>query len=205
MQMDWIFQLVFLAIVVVVVGLGIYFFSPLRGAKKEKHKPLPQDEHNGADIVLRQLKRYAATNEYKVIAPVAIEGTRHTADLDALLVGWFGILGVKCLGYGGTVYGQAKDEQWVQEVNGNRRTFENPLMRAQKSAQAIRDVLFAAKVKNIPVETIVVFTGKKTELALPRSTGHYTLDQFTSYLKSTRFEEDKKVEVEPVAALFEKK
>ena len=51
----------------------------------------------------------------------------------------------------------------------------------------------------------MVFTGKKTQLALPRSCGHYTIEQFSTYLKSVHFEEDKKVEVEPVAAALSAK
>ena len=78
--------------------------------------------------------------------------------------------------------------------------FANPLKRAEQSARAVRQALFEAKIKNVPVETVVVFTGKKTQLALPRSSGHYTIEQFSTYLKSVHFEEDKKVEVEPVAA-----
>mgnify|MGYP006979805422 CR=1 FL=1 len=51
-----------------------------------------------------------------------------------------------------------------------------------------------------PVETVVVFTNPSASLNLPRSTGHYTEKTFLAYLKGPHFREDKKVEVEPVAA-----
>lgn len=211
---------VILIVVVVLVGavalaLTVYLLKLLRknreggldhpSAKAEKVGKLPDDEHKNAEGVVRQLRRYAALHEYKVVAPVALNSVHGQADLDALLVGWFGVLGVKCLGYGGDVYGSREDEQWVQVINGNRRSFQNPLTRAQQSARVVRDVLFGAKLKNVPVETLVVFTGKSTQLKLPRSCGHYTEKTFAAYLKSSRFEEDKKVEVAPVAAALEQK
>lgn len=200
---EFVVEIFAIVLLVALFGVTIYMFGPMRKSKAPKVKALPDDEHQNAEAVVRQLRRYAAANDFKVISPVNIQGSKTSADLDALLVGWFGILGVKCLGYGGTVYGQAGDEEWVQDMAGQRRIFKNPLRRAEESARAVRDVLFGAKIKSVPVETIVVFTGKKTELALPRSCGHYTLDQFSSYLKSAHFEEDKKVDVQKVAAVFE--
>src|SRR5699024_681166 len=126
--------------------------------------------------------------------------SKDAADLDLLLVGWFGVLGVKCLGYGGEVYGSLDEPEWTQVLPQGRRTFENPMTRAGKSARAVRDALFAAKLKNVPVETVVVFTNPSASLNLPRSTGHYTEKTFLAYLKGPHFREDKKVEVEPVAA-----
>ena len=203
METTWIGQLILLLIIVAVFGFGIYFFSPARAEKQNKKNAMPNEDQQGKDLVLRQLHRFAATNDFKVIRPVSIQQDRYNADLDALLIGWFGVLGVKCIGYNGTIYGQSKQAEWVQEINGQRNTFENPLQKAEQSARAIREVLFAAKIKQVPVETVVVFTGKNAELALPRSTGHYTPEQFHTYLKSVHFEEDNKVDVEQVAKLFE--
>ncbi len=193
--------------VVAAVAITIVFLRRFQGVKSEKKSisELPNDEHKGRDAILRQLRRFAAVNEFKVLEPVALTGVHGTTDLDAILVGWFGVLGVKCLGYGGTVYGNAEEEDWVQEMNGRRRTFKNPMTRSQQSNRVIRDVLFSTGLKSIPVETVVVFTGKSTELALPRSTGHYTEKTFGAYLKSTHFEEDKKVEIEPIVKLLTEK
>ena len=206
MTPELIIQIAAVVVVIAIFGVAVYLLSPARKTEKAaKAGPIPDDEHENAEAVLRQLRRYAATNEFRVVEPVRIENSKASADLDALLVGWFGVLGVKCLGYGGTIYGQSSDAEWVQEMNGQRRMFANPLKRAEQSARAVRQALFEAKIKNVPVETVVVFTGKKTQLVLPRSCGHYTIEQFSTYLKSVHFEEDKKVEVEPVAAALSAK
>lgn len=201
---SFVVEIVAIVLLVTLFGVTIYLFGPMRKSKARKVKEIPDDEHANAETVLRLLNRYAATNEFKVVTPVNVQEGKISADLDALLVGWFGVLGVKCLGYGGTVYGQPDEEEWVQDVLGQRRTFKNPLRRAEESARAVREALFEAHIKRVPVETVVVFTGKKTELAVPRSCGHYTVDQFSSYLKSAHFEEDKNVDVDQVAAVFEK-
>lgn len=166
----------------------------------KKKGEMPDDEHKGAEAIVRAVRRFAASDDYAVIAPVNVQGSKDAADLDLLLVGWFGVLGVKCLGYGGEVYGSLDEPEWTQVLPQGRRTFENPMTRAGKSARAVRDALFAAKLKNVPVETVVVFTNPSASLNLPRSTGHYTEKTFLAYLKGPHFREDKKVEVEPVAA-----
>lgn len=171
------------------------------GAPADKKKAaMPDDEHKGAEAVVRAVRRFASSDDYAVIAPVRVQGSKDAADLDLLLVGWFGVLGVKCLGYGGEVYGSLDEEQWTQVLPQGRRTFENPMTRAGKSARAVRDALFAARLKNVPVETVVVFTNPGASLNLPRSTGHYTEKTFLAWLKGPHFREEKKVEVEPVAA-----
>lgn len=199
---------------VIVIGAGllafavtIYLINLFRGERSgllpaagEKKSTGKNDMHHGADGIVRAVRRYAAAEGCTVIAPVEVTGSRDTADLDLLLVGWFGVLGVKCIGWGGQIYGSAAEPQWTQVLGGERCTFDNPLTRAGKSERAVRDVLFAAKLKNVPVETAVVFTNKAAELNLPRSTGHYTEKTFLAYLRSPHFEEDKKVEIEPVVA-----
>ncbi|HJA25010.1 MAG TPA: NERD domain-containing protein [Candidatus Fournierella merdigallinarum] len=199
--------------IVVCVGLlafalTVFLANLIRGNQPEKAKAASfdkEDEHKGAAALLRAVRRRAAAESWAVIAPVELSGSRDAADLDALVIGWFGVLGIKCIGWGGTIYGSAAEAEWTQVLGGARRSFENPIVRAGKSERAVRDVLFAARMKNVPVETVVVFTNAAAELCLPASTGHYTEKSFLAYLKSSRFEEDKKVDTAAVAALLGKK
>ena len=61
-----------------------------------------------------------------------------------------------------------------------------------------RDILFSAKLKNIPVETVCVFTNPVASLALPRSTGHYTVKEFRSLLGQSRFLQERKIDLDAV-------
>lgn len=207
---DWTVAVAAILIAILTVGLTIYVVRVVRKGNESPMDPqvkknvdpakLPDDEHKGANGVISTLRRNASLNEYQLVSPVSISGSRGTTDLDAVLVGWFGVLGVKCLGYGGTVYGSEAEDEWVQNIDGGRRTFQNPLRVAEQNVRVLREQLLAKKQKNVPIECVVVFTGKKTQLALPRSTGHYTVKDFSTYLKSSRFDEDKKVDTAAVAA-----
>ena len=101
---DIVFIILLVLAGVLAFALTIYVINLVRkgrggSAPQKEKKPgnLPDDEHKGAEAVVRQLRRYAALHEYKVVAPVAVTGVHGTTDLDAVLVGWFGVLGVKCL------------------------------------------------------------------------------------------------------------
>ena len=116
------------------------------------------------------------------------------------MVGVFGLLCVKCIGLGGEIYGSAEDTNWLQVLSDNRLSFENPLQKAAADTRLVRDALFSAKLKSIPVETVCVFTNKTAELAVPRGAGHLTVKEFKSLLSKDRFVTDKKVDIEKAAA-----
>lgn len=157
-----------------------------------------------AKPVVSRLQRMARMYDYKVIAPaqLAIEGKY--ADLDAILVGSFGVLGVKCIGLCGEIYGSADDATWLQVTGEQRVSFTNPMQAAQADTRVIRDALFMAKLKNVPVETVCVFTNSHASLVLPRSTGHYTLRSFKQLLKNSRFTQEKRVDIAATTQAIEK-
>ena len=95
---DIVFIILLVLAGVLAFALTIYVINLVRkgrggSAPQKEKKPgnLPDDEHKGAEAVVRQLRRYAALHEYKVVAPVAVTGVHGTTDLDAVLVGWFGV------------------------------------------------------------------------------------------------------------------
>lgn len=63
----------------------------------------------------------------------------------------------------------------------------------------MRDALFSAKLKNVPVEAAVVFTNRSAQLALPRSTGHYTVKEFRTLLDKSKYTQDKRVDIQKTA------
>lgn len=199
-------------VLVAIICLTFYFIRRTRqnnepnmgpaAARNASEAGMPDDEHNGVAGVLATLRRFAATNDFEVVAPVEVAGTRGEADLDAVLVGWFGVLGVKCLGYDGTIYGSDADEVWTQVNKGGRRSFANPLRRAELNTRVLRERALQRGVKNLPIDCIVVFTGKKAELAMPRTLPYQTSKTLSGFLNTARFAEDKKVDTETAAAAF---
>lgn len=185
-------------IVVIIAGsVAIYF---LFGGKKSDGPDKPRraknlDDSKKSAEPLRIARRYAALHQYQVIAPAQLAKDGKYADLDFILVGWFGLLCVKCIGLGGQIYGSLEDEMWLQ-LDGDRRvSFANPMRAAEADSRLVRDTLFAAKLRNIPVETVCVFTNKKAALMLPRTTGHCTVKEFRALLAKSKYEQDKGVEI----------
>lgn len=201
MVSDFVFILVILA-----GSVAIYF---LFGGKKSDGPDKPRraknlDDSKKSAEPLRIAKRFAALHQYQVIAPAQLAKDGKYADLDFILIGWFGLLCVKCIGLGGQIYGSLEDEMWLQ-LDGDRRvSFANPMRAAEADSRLVRDTLFAAKLRNIPVETVCVFTNKKAALMLPRTTGHYTVKEFRALLAKSKYEQDKGVEIPQAAEAVKK-
>ena len=177
--------------------LIIYFLwrsdSPLF---RRKPKDLPDAKK--ADKPLGAARRMALMNGYQVISPACLAKDCKLAELDFILVGTFGVLCVKCVGRGGSIYGSAGDAMWLQVKNQDRISFANPILEAERDTRLVRDILFSAKLKNIPVETVCVFTNPVASLALPRSTGHSTVKEFRSLLGQSRFLQERKIDRDAV-------
>lgn len=190
-----------LIFLLVVVGLTLLWFLLFRRDKlpfKKKKKDLNGDAASAK--VVAATKRYALMQGYQVIAPAHLAKNGKFADIDCILVGAFGLLCVKCIGLGGEIYGNADDAKWLQVKTDTRTPFENPLQQAAADTRLVRDALFEGKLKSVPVETVCVFTNRKAQLVLPRSTGHYTLKDYQALLGKDRFLQDKKVDIEKAAA-----
>lgn len=148
---------------------------------------------------LSATKRFALLQQYQVIAPANLAKNGKFADFDFILVGVFGLLCVKCIGLGGEIYGNPDDENWLQVQKGERKSIPNPMLATEADTRLVRDTLFTAKLKNVPVECAVVFTNKKAELALPRTTGHYLPKDFKNLLGKSSLLADKGVDIAKAA------
>lgn len=163
---------------------------------QRKAKDLPDGKK--ASKPLSATRRMALMNGYQILSPACLAKDGKLADLDFILVGTFGVLCVKCVGRGGSIYGSAGDAMWLQVKNQDRISFANPMLEAERDTRVVRDILFSAKLKGIPVETVCVFTNPAVSLALPRSTGHYTVKEFRSLLGQSRFLQERKVDLDAV-------
>lgn len=189
-------DLVFVLIVIVIIAAAYFLLV----GKKDDGLEKPRKARNLGDSqksaeALGITRRFAVLHQYQVIAPAQLAKDGKFADLDFILVGWFGLLCVKCIGLGGQIYGSLEDEMWLQLDGDKRVSFANPMRAAEADTRLVRDTLFAARLRNIPVETVCVFTNKKATLLLPRTTGHYTLKEFRALLNKSKYEQDKGVDI----------
>lgn len=183
-------------VVIIVVAVVIIFFIARHFLKKRGPK-----EHKvvvGSTAAAgRQAVRFARSNSFKVISPAVVRGKNGTARLEAVVIGPFGILGVKGLGYYGNVYGTKDEKEWLNVTAlGARTKFPNPILESAADVRVLRDALFAKNIKVVPVEVVSVFTAKEVQLGLPRDAGHYTMKTYKAYLNKEKFLEEKNFNVE---------
>lgn len=186
-----------LALIIIVASIAAYFLLSGRkdGDLENPRKAKNLDDSKKSAEPLRITRRFAALHQYAVIAPAQLAKDGKFADLDFILVGWFGLLCVKCIGLGGQIYGSLEDEMWLQLDGEKRISFANPMRAAEADTRLVRDTLFAAKLRNIQVETVCVFTNKSATLMLPRTTGHYTMREFKALLDKSKYDQDKGVDI----------
>lgn len=144
-------------------------------------------------------KKFARNNDYHFISPFNITRKEKTAEIDAIVVGDFGILAVKTLHYEGTVYGNANEEQWLcVNKKGEKEYFKNPITQASIDVRVIRDALFAKNLKQIPLEVVCVFTAKKPDIAVPASVGYYKLKDFKVLLGKEKYQKEMNLKIDKI-------
>ena len=191
------------------VALAIFAGFPKINEWRKKRmgaaaKGLHSQQSEGKAVAIA--KRFARSHSFVFINKPRLSANGRDANLDALVIGYFGILGVKAMGYGGTIYGSADEKVWVYKTDdANRREFPNPLQEAAVDIRVIRDILFASKMKTVPVEVVAVFTNENAALALPKQTGHYTLKEFRALLSKEKYLKDTGLDLEKLTACFKQK
>ncbi|MEG1153352.1 MAG: nuclease-related domain-containing protein [Ruthenibacterium sp.] len=199
MDIGKVILILFVIVAVIAVFLVVFRDEDAKAtAKKRRQKNLTAAK--AAAKPLAAARRFATMQQYEVIAPAKLAKNGTFADLDFIVVGVFGLLCVKCIGLGGEVYGNAEDAKWLQVLGDNRIPFDNPLQKAGADTRLVRDTLFAAKLKSIPVETVCVFTNPNASIAVPHSAGHYTIKEFKALLGKDKLTIDKKVDIAKASA-----
>jgi hypothetical protein len=87
-----------------------------------------------------------------------------------------GILCIQTKHYSGLVFGEHDDPQWTNVDGAARQRFLNPTIQNEGRTRALRNI-----VPDVPVDNIVVFTGK-VEFPTPPPNNVITLDRLDSFI-----------------------
>lgn len=134
-----------------------------------------------------QLLRFTSKNGMRLVAPGTITHGGKTARLTALVVAPGGIVGVYCLGFGGTIAPANRKEPagkslaWRQHINGEDKSFDNPLKACQEQAELIRLAMDEAGIQ-AELNVVTVFTNPHATLESTPSFV-YSPKSFIQYLK----------------------
>ncbi|MBQ8612194.1 MAG: NERD domain-containing protein [Oscillospiraceae bacterium] len=195
-QMDFNNMIYLLLALVVVVTVVI--------VTMEREKKLPRGRKKAnANAAVTALRSFAVNNGCKVLGPVRFTRGEQTVTLDGVLVGWFGVLGVKGIGYNGQIYGNPKEQQWLWVSADKRESFANPMEECTLAARMMREALMKAGVRSPESEAVVVFTDSKAELCIPRDAGVMKVADLRSYLRKEKFQKDRGYDLDVMCAALE--
>lgn len=192
---------IILILIIAVVAILLVTFVPGLFNKEDGPKmPGKAKTGLGSGKLTRMVSHFALRRQYKVLGPCRFEKDGQTAEVDCVLIGYFGVLALKSVGRNGEVYGGVNDDEWLQVVKDARIKFENPFNECARAIPLMRDRLEAAKVRGVFLECMPVSTYKKAQLAVPKSAGLLKLSEFSLLLEKQKYMEDKGVDLEKVAA-----
>ena len=144
------------------------------------------------------LGRYARIRSYKVLENVKLEYRGKIVTIDNILIGFFGMMVLTNMHERGEYYGDAKDAQWVQSLDGGKMRIPNPVLKNITNVEALRAMFGKYDMYNLNIEDYVVFTAhhKGVQLFISHAPNVMSLKKFKRMLYSTKYEEDKDYDVE---------
>lgn len=164
------------------------FGIKMKTKETDEKKPARPKEKNGtkADLTLfaSELLRVASKNGMRVVLPAIVEYKGQSSRLTAFLVSPSGVLGIFCVGFGGTVKSSGEKEDWKQRINGEDKTIANPLVSSRQQYELVKAAMDEAGIK-AEFDVVVVFTNPAVKLEMPPSASVYTSKAFFDHIKNT--------------------
>lgn len=154
--------------------------------------------------VSNALKKFGIIRNYKVLENLHLRCGKHEAQIDCMLVGFFGILLVNAVNDTAEYYGDAGGKQWVKVMKGQRSEMENLCVKNLRDIELLREIFAKNNVYGVQIEGLVVFCGnmKKTIFGITGAQGLMNFKRFKSYLGKSKFEKDNDVDVPGLTGLI---
>jgi hypothetical protein len=189
----------------VVIVFGLALFGLLYLVHHLRRNVLNPSGKGAARRTRGALKRYAGIRRFRVLGDVKIGLKGKTAEIENILIGFFGVLLVHTLGARGEYYGTLDGAQWSVTLNEKRTAFPNPVLAQQKAEALLRGVFAANQLYSIPVEHIVYLEsrGKKTGFFITNSGEVLLPGKLKDYLHKAKFDVDTGLDVDKVAKAIE--
>lgn len=122
---------------------------------------------NEVQQIIAQMIRFAGRRKMRIVCPGYVLYGEKVCRAVLLLVGPFGVLSLRCYGYGGRISPASNGHEWQQDMNGRRITIANPLNTMEEDVQIVRNALNAGGFSDIPVIGAAVYTRPQVQLDIP--------------------------------------
>lgn len=197
-------------------GLGFYIFffaltiiiatavySVMTGTITLGKKNESKDAMKGS--FLRAVRRFADLKGFEVLEKTTLSFGGEEFTFDAILLGFFGTIGIGANYAGGEVYGSYKDEKWCSvDAKGNKTYFKSPVAQYNGSMRFFKDLYAAEKAKCGMADSFVVFAGKKTKVFADKRSDVYALSALSEKLNSEKYAKDNGADINAMKAALAK-
>jgi hypothetical protein len=139
---------------------------------------------NDIMVLISRVLTYARRNRFYAIVPGTVTIGDRTASLAAIVVTRGCVLGVNRYGFGGSIEGKSGSSDWVQTLNGERKSFPSPTVKNEEQRKILADVLTDAGCPEVDAQVVGVFTEPKVRFTKVSGKGCYTMDMFRDFLAS---------------------
>ena len=128
----------------------------------------------GEHFVNNQLSSKLDPHQYKIINNILLPstGNLNTTQIDHVIVSNYGVFCLETKAYKGWIFGDAKQEYWMQIIYHNRERFYNPLRQNYAHTKAIEE-LIKAKYPKVLITSFVAFPdANKLKISGTNSVGY---------------------------------
>ena len=191
--------------IVVIMAIFFLFLYMMGGDdivffRKKKYMMDPKAQEK----LMSGLGKFARVRGFTVMGPTTIKFGDKEMSFDAILLGFFGALGVKACPHGGDIYGDLNSDEWVQIYEGQRISFDSPVNRTLGSTKLFKDIFRQEKVKCGNCESMAIFTNKNANVAVARTLPACHVSNLSSVLETPKFLTDNGADIEGMKAAIEK-
>lgn len=127
--------------------------------------------HNGKSTeieeLLVKLKSYAFKQEMKIVFPGSFRYKDQVSPTTMILVGPFGLLLIRCYGFGGHIYLDSGSKRFMQNMNSTIKEIPNPIRSMEQEKELIQLALNQTEYRNLTIHTASVFTRHGIILSVP--------------------------------------
>lgn len=109
------------------------------------------------------------------------QNKKYVADIGLVFVNKGGIMIVDTVPGSGYI-DITEGGQWNRLINDKYYTFDDPFLRSKRNVSAMKTFLRNEGVENVPVHSVVLFSGKRVRFS-KRISGLVTADNLVSYIK----------------------
>ncbi len=189
--------LLFLIVTFIAIPIIRQKYSEHKELKKEAEarglKTIPKkkkiSDRNGTQQDLSEfisrLVTFARRNKVRTIIPATFTYNGEVARISAILIGHGRVLGIFCMGYGGSIEPDLNRDEWRQELNGQVKYFKNPL-KITAGMDTLVKTAMTDEGLDVPFKTVCVFTTPNVDIS-PVIQDIYTDDAFFYYLNSSNW------------------